>query len=143
MFLAYVFLAVTTVYTVINVAIVLLRNFKAHQFYKTKSPKLPVVPNPSIFHGHMFDITWKQKNWQILDKLHEQYGPTFGFYMCEQPWVSTKDIDLLKLIELDQPHKHINRAKLKLPLKEFNHSIFQNDDDHWRRVRRAIAPALT
>lgn len=143
MFVAVLFISLALVYTLVNVILVLLRNYRAHQFFKIKSPKLPVLPNPSIFHGHMFDVTWKGKNWKIITELHNKYGPTFGYYMCEQPWVSTKDIDLIKLIEMDQPHKHINRSKLNMPLKEFNDSIFQVDDDNWRRVRRAIAPALT
>ena len=131
------------VYIVVNVTLVILRNSRAHQFFKTKSPDLPVLPNANIIHGHLLDVTYPPKNWNIITKLHNQLGPTFGYYMGEQPWVSTKDIDLLKYIELDHAHKHINRSKLPLPVDEFANSIFQLDDDDWRRVRRAIAPTLT
>lgn len=82
------------------------------------------------------------KNWKIIEDLHEKYGPTFGYYMVDQPWVSTKDLDLIKLIEVDAAHKHINRAFYGLPFHEFNHSVFQIDDDRWRQVRRVISPAL-
>lgn len=143
MYVLLIFSIVSTLYTIINVLLVVLRNHKAHQFFKTKSPNLPVLPNSNIFAGHMLTVTFHEKNWKIIGELHDKYGPTYGYYMCDQPWVSTKDIDLIKLIELDQPHKHINRAKFGLPFKEFNDSIFQIFDDNWRRVRRAIAPALT
>lgn len=143
MFVATLFIFLTCTYTIVNVVLVLFRNYRAHQFFATKTPKLPVVPNPGLFDGHMHRITLRKKNWLIIEQYHQQLGPTYGFYMAEQPWVSTTDLDLLKLIEIDQPHKHINRAKFGLPFREFNHSIFQVDDDQWRRVRRAIAPALT
>jgi thromboxane-A synthase len=143
MSVAIIFVLVSSAYIIINVTLVLMRNYKAHQFFKTRAPKLPVLPEPNIFSGHMFEVTFREKNWLTIHKLHEQHGPTFGYYMCNQPWVSTKDLDLLKLIELDKPTRHINRAKFGLPFKEFNDSIFQVDDDEWRRVRRAISPALT
>lgn len=137
------FFSICLAYVVINVLLVMLRNYKAHQFFKLYSPGLPVLPNPNIFSGHMYNVSFNDKNWKIIDQLHNKYGPTFGFYMCDKAWVSTKDLDLLKLIEMDKPHKHINRCKFGLPFKEFDDSIFQVDDDQWRRVRRAISPALT
>uniref|UniRef100_A0A6G1SE89 Cytochrome P450 3A4 n=1 Tax=Aceria tosichella TaxID=561515 RepID=A0A6G1SE89_9ACAR len=143
MYAAIIFILASSVYTIVNVVLVLMRNYKAHQFFQTKAPKLPILPDANIFSGHMYTVTFREKNWLAIDKLHEQYGPTFGYYMAHQPWISTKDLDLLKLIELDKPTRHINRAKFGLPFKEFNESIFQVDDDAWRRVRRAIAPALT
>jgi len=141
--IAVAFLSILVTYVSVNILFVLLRNYTAHRFFKVKSPKLPTLPNPSIFSGHLFQVTQPDKNWKIITDLHEKYGPTFGFYMCEQPWVSTKDIDLIKLIEVDNAHKHINRSKFGLPFDEFNRSIFQVDDDEWRRVRRAVSPALT
>lgn len=143
MFAATLFAIFCLAYVLLNVALVMMRNYKAHQFFKTYSPKLPVLPSANIFHGHMWNVTYQDKSWKIIDELHSKYGPTFGYYMCNQPWVSTKDLDLIKLIEMDRPHKHINRSKFGLPFKEFDDSIFQVDDDQWRRVRRAISPALT
>lgn len=141
--IAVAFLSGCLVYLLVNVLLVLIRNKKAHKFFQTNSPNLPVLPNPNIFHGHMLYTTRPDKNWKIITDHHEKYGPTFGFYFCDQPWICTKDIDLLKLIEIDKANKHINRSKFGLPFTEFNNSIFQVDDDDWRRVRRAISPALT
>ena len=143
MFMFLLFVASSLAYVVINVALVALRNLKAHQFFATQSPELPTLPNTNLFDGHMWRVTYQPKNVFIIDELHKKYGTTFGYYMCDQPWVSTKDLDLLKLIEMDKAHLHINRSKFGLPFKEFNESIFQVDDDQWRRVRRAVSPALT
>lgn len=141
--IAIIFITLTVVYLSLNFGLIWMRNKRAHQFFAAKAPSLPVLPKPSTFSGHLFQVTHPDKNWQIITELHEKYGPTFGFYMCEQPWVSTKDIDLIKYIEVEQANKHINRSKFGLPFDEFNNSIFQVDDDEWRKVRRAISPALT
>lgn len=143
MYVAIIFVLVSAVFTIINVVLVLMRNYKAHQFFQTRAPKLPVLPEPNIFAGHLLEVTFREKNVQIINKLHEKYGPTFGFYSANQPWISTKDLDLLKLIELDKPTRHIDRVQMGLPFREFNNSIFQVNGDSWRRIRRAIAPALT
>lgn len=121
----------------------LVRNFKAHRFFHNKSPYLPVVPGANIFSGHALSITAPDKSWKVIEDLHEKYGPTFGFYMINHPWVATKDLDLIKLVEIDEAHKHTNRAFLGLPFTEFNNSIWHNDDETWKQVRRVIAPALT
>lgn len=136
-------IAFVLIYAIVNVVFICLRNYKAQQFFAIKAPKLPVLPSPNIFFGHIYQVTQQEKNWRTITKLHERYGTTFGFYMCNQPWVSTKDLDLIKLIEVDQARKHINRSKFGLPFKDFNNSIFQVDDDDWRTVRRALSPALT
>lgn len=141
--IASIALVLALVYLGVNFVAILVRNYKAHRFFQTKSPNLPVVPNPNIFHGHALSIVAQDKNWKIIENLHEHYGPTFGYYMMDQPWVSTKDLDLIKLIEIDEGHKHVNRAVLGMPFTEFNNSIWQVEDDSWRQARRLIAPALT
>jgi hypothetical protein len=96
------------------VALTLARNYKARLFFKAKAHKLPVVPRPNILTGNVYDVIYHDKNCLTIDKLHKQYGPTFGYYMTNQAWVSTKDLDLIKLIELDKPARHINRRCVRL-----------------------------
>lgn len=135
--------ALSLIYLLVNVASVAIRNYRAHQFFKTKSPDLPVIPDPNLFTGHLMQVIRTDKNCLIISDLHKVYGPTFGFYYCHHPWVATKDLDLLKLIEVDEAHKHTNRCHLEMPFEEFNNSIFQTNDEVWRRARRAVGPALT
>lgn len=133
----------TALYFVVILLEVIIRNHKAHKFFQTKSPELPVVPGANFFTGHALGVLAPRKNWKIIEDLHEKYGPTFGFYMMDQPWVSTKDLDLLKHILLDEGHTHTGRQLLGIPFKEFNHSIQQTNGEKWRRGRRAMSPALT
>lgn len=130
-------------YLFVNIVAVLWRNKEAHKFFEKNSPRLPVLPEPSIIDGHGRSLLSHDKNWKLMEEFHEKYGPTFGFYKMNEPWVATKDLDLIKLIEIDEAHKHINRANLGIPLTEFNHSVWQLEDDKWRKVRRVISAPLT
>lgn len=131
------------IYLSINITKVILHNWRAQKFFQTKSPQLPVVPNANIISGHMRDVTYRMKNCYRIDNLHRKYGRNFGFYVAGSPWLSTKDIDLIKKIEIDEAYKHLDRHVFGFPFDEFNTSIFQLNGDEWRQVRRAIAPTLT
>lgn len=143
MFLAILAAVLAVVYLSIGLIRVALRNYRAHNFFRIKSPKLPVVPNPNIFYGNVFETTYRNKNYLKIDEFHKKYGNTFGFYMCHQPWVATKDLDLIKRIQIDHAYKHLDRTVIGMPFDEFNNSIFQVNGDEWRQVRRAIAPTMT
>lgn len=143
MFLAILAAVLALVYLSIGLLRVFLRNYRAHNFFKTKASKLPVVPNPNIFIGNVLQTTYQDKNYLKIDALHKKYGKTFGFYMCHQPWVATKDLDLLKRTQIDHAYKHLDRTVIGMPFDEFKNSIFQVNGDEWRQVRRAIAPTMT
>lgn len=136
-------ISLIVVYLVVNVVAVLVRNYKAHKFFQTKAPQLPALPRPNIFTGHLDVVLTPDKNWRIVDEMHKKYGPSFGFYMIEQPWLSTMDLDLIKLVELDEAQKHLGRAIMGFPFEDFNHSIVQVNGTKWRQVRRIFTPAFT
>lgn len=136
-------LSLTLAYVVVSVLHVLIRNAKAHKFFKQNSSNLPVLPNPNILVGHLYKtILHHNNNCDVFDELHEQYGPTFGFYRFHSPWVATKDIDLIKTIEIDQSHKHIDRVGYYSISDDFDHCIFQVNGEPWRKVRQILAPAM-
>lgn len=135
-------LSVSLAYIIFGVLHVVLRNARAHRFYKEKSPNLPVLTDTNIFNGHLYKTILAYKNCEAFDELHRQYGPTFGFYRYHVPWVATKDIDLIKKIEIDQSYKHIDRVRFDSISDDFDHSIFQVNGDPWRKVRQILAPAL-
>lgn len=143
MFILVLTVILLVAYLLVNVGNVIVQNRRAHKFFQTRSPGLPIIPKPNILFGNIDQTTWSMKNFELIDRWHEKLGKTFGFYFMSQPWVSTKDIDLIKRIELDDAHKHLDRAFLGFPLHAFNTSIFQVNGDAWRQVRRAISPSLT
>lgn len=120
-----------------------IRNRTAHQFFKKFSPNLPVASKINMFGGHI-NVIWGKKNWKLLTDLHKIHGKTFGLFYRDKPVVSTNDLDLLKALVLDNPNDHINRMTADSPVEELEKdSIFTCENDQWRRIRRAVAPAFT
>lgn len=121
----------------------ILTCYHAQRFFQTKSPKLPIMPSPNIFLGNIHQTIWQMKNCHIIDRWHDKLGKTFGQYVANKPLVSTKDIDLLKKILIDDSNKHLDRLSFDFPSHEFSTSIFQLNGNEWRSVRRVIAPTVT
>ena len=121
-----------------------IRNHRAHQFFRKNAPGLPVLPKPNLFLGHADRTLFAHRNYQSFGKYHEVYGKTFGFYYGRKPWASTIDLDLLKTMMIDESDDHINRALFDIPVKEIeNDCIVFVENDQWRRIRKAVAPAFT
>lgn len=131
------------VYISIHVICRALNNYHAHKFFRINSPKLPVVPNPNILFGNLFQTVWLMKNSEQIDRWHNKLGKTFGFYIGHLPFVTTKDLDLIKKIEIDDANKHLDKQVLDYPHHEYSNSILQINGDKWRTVRRATASAFT
>jgi hypothetical protein len=62
--------------------------------------------------------------------------------MTNHPWASTKDLDLIKFMNLDQPNRHVNRLEFAVVVKEWSESILAANYDDWCRRRRTIGSAL-
>lgn len=125
------------------VIFIVLRNHRAHQFFKQKSPNLQVLPKPSLFSGHSMSLFYNERNVHIIDELHKQYGSTFGWYHCDQPAVCTTDLELIKAFVLDDPDNHKNRKTFINSYAEIEDSILNAEGDDWVRLRKAIAPAFS
>ena len=126
------------------VLVTALRNHKAHQFFKKNAPGLPVLPNPNLFTGHAGEMAFKRKSWQSATKYHKLYGKTYGFYYGKKAWASSIDLDLLKTMLIDEADDNINRTIVDIPIKELEQDMISfSENDQWRRIRRAVAPAFT
>lgn len=128
-----------------HVLFIMARNYKAHQFFKIKTPKLKLFPSKyyGIFGGHAGDLAFGPLNYKIVDELLRKDGPHLGAYYCDKPVVFTTDLKLIKTMVIDEPDDHLNRIDLNLPIKEFDrHCLMSARDGEWRRIRKAIAPAF-
>ena len=130
-------------FVVLQVALIGLRNHKAHKFFKTHIPNLPVFPNKNIIFGST-EFFFGKRKWREADEIHKKLGKYVGFYYGREPWISTTDLDLIKRMTIDDPGKHCDRPNLCLPISEYDQDcILFAETEQWRRIRRAIAPALT
>lgn len=143
MYILVLALVLFALYILINMINLVVDNYQRQKFFKINSPRLPVVPRPNIILGNIGQTTWHKKNYDLIDKWHNKLGRTFGYYYLAQPWVSTTDINLIKKVMMDDASKHLSRAFINIPVKEFNDSLAQITGNEWRQVRRALAPTLT
>lgn len=131
-------------FLVYQVASTMIRNWSAQHSFKKNLPRLTVLPNPSIFDGHNSQIFYAKRNCHIFSKLHENYGPTFGWFYCGRPALSTIDLDIIKTIAIDGAEEHTRKLQYNIPLAEFEvDSILSCGGSQYRRLRKAIAPAFS
>lgn len=113
-----------------------------HQF-KSRTGSLKFVPQLQLLGGHINSLAFKSNLSKHLPELHKKYGKTMLWLYGTQPAAMTIDLDLIKLIACDEGQTHTNRIKMHLPVKEVEFDcIMLAKDEQWRRIRRAIAPAL-
>lgn len=119
------------------------RNYQAHQFFAKKSPQLPVLPNTNLFSGHLVSHFCDKHNALKYHSEHSKYGPTYAWFYCDHPHVSTTDLDLIKTVAVDEALDHINRTPTNVPLYEFReHSLSFSKKEQWLRLRKVCAPAF-
>lgn len=108
-----------------------------------KSSGLPIVKNANIITGHIFSLLFNRRNNIIFGKLHDEYGPSYTWFLCDVPIVHTTDLDLIKTILIDEPFDHLDRFNLvRIPLEEVRESIAFLPKDQWHKHRKAISPAF-
>lgn len=136
--------SVGVVFFLIELVVTIIRNKSAHQFFKKRSPNLPVLPNPGLIGGHMNQVIWTKRAWKQLREYHGIYGKTFGFYYGPHPHVDTVDLDLIRAMVIENPHDNTDRFAPQTPLEEFERdSLLTSYKKQWSRVRNAFAPAFT
>lgn len=127
----------------IYVAKIAYRNYKAHQFFAKKSPGLPVLANTHLLSGHLVSHFCDKHNALKYHREHSKYGPTYGWFYCNVPHISTIDLDLIKKVAIDEASDHINRTTTLVPLYEFReNSIPFAKDEQWYKLRKVSAPAF-
>lgn len=119
-------------------------NRRKYQFFRERAPGLSVVAQPpSLFGGHANSMFHANRNWEIVDRLFAEHGPTVGLFYNTFPLAITKDLDFIKQFALDEP-EHVNRSKPHVPMEELEEDcIMFAEDEQWLRLRKAIAPAFS
>lgn len=130
--------------TVIGVLIRLANNYRAQQAFRKKINGIPFIPNASLFSGNAIELALSRRSWRHVDNMIKKYGSTFAAFYINKPVVVTCDLDFIKTFVIDEPNNHVNRIDLNIPSEEVSvDSIPFVEDDQWRRLRKAIAPAFS
>lgn len=114
--------------------------------FKRETNGLPIITEGrSIFCNHTIGWCLRKNSLNDLRKYNETHGKpkTVGWMLGTKYAACTIDLDLMKRIVLDEPNKNVNRIHMDVPMAEYmEDNILTAPDDQWRRLRRAVAPAL-
>ncbi|XP_056442486.1 cytochrome P450 3A30-like [Gadus chalcogrammus] len=98
-------------------------------------------PKPIPFLGTM--LAYK-RGFNTFDmECFNKYGKTWGIYDGRQPVLCTTDVSLIKTVLIKECYSlFTNRRNLFVngPLYD---SVFNAEDDHWRRIRTVLSPTFT
>uniref|UniRef100_A0A8C5FPY4 Forkhead box K1 n=1 Tax=Gadus morhua TaxID=8049 RepID=A0A8C5FPY4_GADMO len=98
-------------------------------------------PKPIPFLGTM--LAYK-RGFNTFDmECFNKYGKTWGIYDGRQPLLCTTDVSLIKTVLIKECYSlFTNRRNLRVngPLYD---SVFNAEDDHWRRIRTVLSPTFT
>lgn len=111
--------------------------------FKRKSNGLFMAKDRSIICNHTVSWGIRKNMVRDIDNYYKEHGQkTYGWLMQNQFGATTFDPDLMKSVVLNDSDKN-SRFKIDAPAAELvQDSIIVASGDRWRRLRRAVAPAL-
>lgn len=116
-----------------------IERFHAHKVFK----RMKVVgPKPHFIHGHLYKAR-REQTINYYDRLHKEYGKTFGVFMGSEPWLLTTDINLIQEVFVKNSRIFQNRMPLHLNVDPFPDNVLALRGHRWRYVRSLLSPAFT
>lgn len=104
---------------------------------------VPSIGNTSLLSGNILDCAITPKNFEIIQDYHKNLGETFGIFFGPDPWVYTKDLDLLHRVFVENGNKNIDKLDFRIPYtKEMNLSLAAVQGNEWRTIRRILNPSF-
>src|SRR5699024_7641349 len=99
-------------------------------------------PKPVPFVGNLLEVLSKG----LVDvelEWHRKYGKIYGTYSNFSPTLCIADPELIKLVMIKDFNLFVNRRKAVLADRVSELSLFNIEDDHWKRVLAITSPAFT
>jgi cytochrome P450 len=111
---------------------------------RLNSCNVPLVGEPGLFGGNLWQVISKPNNCQLFNDYHEKLGDTYGLFYGPDPWIMTIDLELIQRVFITEGNTHIDVTQFRLPfVTEINESLAQVCGDKWRTTRRIMGPSFT
>lgn len=131
--------ALTAAYLVMQFIVFL---FKRHHRHKTFERMKINGPKPHFIHGHLYD-TRRQPYVKFAHKMHEKYGKNVGIYLGGDPYLMTKDLDLIQQVFVARSRTFYDRMNFYLNIDPVPDNLICQRGDRWRYMRKLLTPAFT
>ncbi|CAA2976549.1 cytochrome P450 3A21-like [Olea europaea subsp. europaea] len=107
-----------------------------------RSKGLPVYDDVRLLGNNFLTLLGAPNISEKSIEAHKRLGKTYGYVAMTRYGCFTIDLDLIKMIVIDEGDVHINRSQTDFPLHELENSLLLVDEDQWRRMRRLYAPVF-
>jgi len=114
---------------------------RRHQHQTFKRMQVP-GPKPHLIHGHLYD-TRRQAYVKFAHKMHEKYGKNVGVYLGGDPYLLTKDLDLIQQVFVARSRIFYDRMNFYLNVDPVPDNLICQRGDRWRYMRRLLTPAFS
>lgn len=99
-------------------------------------------PKPHLIHGHLYE-TRRQPYVQFAHKMHEKYGKTVGVYLGGDPYLLTKDLELIQQVFVAKTRNFYDRMNFYLNVDPVPDNLICQRGDRWRYMRKLLTPAFS
>lgn len=99
-------------------------------------------PKPSLISGSLYD-TRRQPYIKFAHKMHETYGKNVGMYMGGDPYLMTKDLDLIQQVFVAKSRTFYDRMNFYFNIDPVPDNLICQRGDRWRYMRKLLTPAFS
>lgn len=124
---------------VMQVLILVFKRLHRHRTFERMQIK---GPKPNFIHGHLYE-TRRQAYVKFASKMHETYGDTVGIYLGGDPYLITKDLDLIQQVFVAKSRSFYDRMDFYLNVDPVPDNLICQRGDRWRYMRKLLTPAFS
>lgn len=132
-------LALALAYIVMQIIVFVLQRRNKHKtFDRMQVPG----PKPNLIHGHLYE-TRREPYVKFAHKMHEEYGATVGIYLGGDPYLMTKDLELIQQVFVVNSRSFYDRMNFYLNVDPVPDNLICQRGERWRYMRKLLTPAFT
>lgn len=125
--------------------LLLVWRWRRRVFSAFEGTNIPGPPPSSWLWGNLRDY-WTPTTVARIGEWHKQYGDTFGFYLGDQPFVVTKDLDLLKHVLIKDFNNFVARGETMFMSSihpKLSSSLIFAGGNKWKTTRSCMSQAFS
>lgn len=121
---------------------IILFIFKRRHKHKTFERMSINGPKPNFIHGNLYE-TRREAYVKFAHKMHEKYGKNVGMYLGGDPYLMTKDLDLIQQVFVANSRIFFDRMNFYLNVDPVPDNLICQRGDRWRYMRKLLTPAFS
>lgn len=99
-------------------------------------------PKPNLIHGQLYQ-TRREPYVKYAHKLHQKYGKNVGIFLGGDPYLMTKDLELIQQVFVANSRIFYDRMDFYMNVDPVPDNLICQRGDRWRYMRKLLTPAFT